>query len=392
MQRFRHALQSSLLILGWLLSSTALAQVADSTVVQRDDTREDTYLAGGTVYSLAKIAGDLVTAGGQITVENEVEGDILAAGGQITVRARVGDDVRAAGGNITLSGTVGDDAIIGAGTVIIAPTADIGGRAWLAGGNVEVHGKVGRSLRAAGAHIVIAGDIAGDVDLTAESIDILPGAVVGGSLRYSSPNEANIAPGARIAGAVARELLPARPRHERVAAGAVRFGLSVSLMLTAIVLFLLFPRASTTSARNIVESPWKSLGIGFALVAATPFAILILFATLIGAWLALIALALYLVLLLTGFLTGILCVGGFGLRLIGKDKNPTKGWHTLSIVAAFVALWIVGLVPILGGLVCFAILLFGLGGLALLIARGYVTPASATTTAPAKHARSRRRS
>lgn len=335
--------------------------------MQRDDVREDLYLAGGSVYALGNVEGDLVAAGGQIEIEKQIDGDLLAAGGAITLRGRVRDDLRAAGGNVSISGEVGDDAVVGGGRVLIAPTASVGGRAWLAGGNVEVYGRIGKALRAAGGTIVISGEVNGDVDLAGGRIEIGPGAVIAGNLNYRSRNEAHIDAGARIRGTVTRLDMPIQ-EEERAAVGVVRFGMLVSLIVAGIVLYLLFPLAATGAARALRDEPWKALGLGLALLAATPFVILLLFASLIGVWLALILMALFPVLLLAGFLTGALALGDLALAWRAKPKKTAKpgtGRRVLSIVAALVAIWIVGFIPVLGALVCLALLLFGVGGLAL---------------------------
>ena len=350
-------------------SAADLAPLTGSTVVQRQEVNEDLYLAGGSVYALAKVDGDIVAAGGNVIIESDVSGDVLAAGGNVAVRGRVDDDVRLAGGNVTLSGMIGDDALVAGGSVMLAPTATVGGRAWLTGGSVEVHGKVGKGLHAAARRVVIAGEITGDADIAAETIEIQSDAVITGRVRYRSPNEAKIDGGAKIAGGVAREEVETHRWRNAIAAGIARGAFYLNLLLTAIALYLLFPRASLNTARVIEASPWKSLGFGFAFLVATPLAILLLSLTLVGISLALIALALYFVLLFLGFLTGVLSIGDKGLELIVKDLAPTRGRRVLSIVAAFVALWIVCFIPVIGSLAIFAVLVFGLGALVLTLIR-----------------------
>jgi cytoskeletal protein CcmA (bactofilin family) len=362
--------------LSLFIPSLLQAQEAGETVVMRGTIDQDLYVAGGTVDVLADVNGDVIAGGGQVNIDNTVSGDILAGGGNVSIRARVGDDVRVAGGNITISGSVGDDLIAGGGQLLLAPSATVGGRAWLGGGNVQINGKVGKGVKAAGNHVVIAGDITGDVELYAESIDIEPGAVIRGNLTYYSREEARIANGAEITGTVKREPLgPGKEarEHARGFGYVARLALSITLMITGIVLYLLFPTASVGAARTINESPWKSLGLGFAILAATPLVVLLLCISFLGIWLGLLALAVYLMFLLLGFLTGILNIGDWGLRLIDRAKTATKGWRVLSIIAALLALWIVRFVPVLGGLLAFAILLFGLGALTLYLWRRYVS-------------------
>lgn len=357
-----------------LVASAAFGQQTGERVVLHGDVSQDSYLAGGSVQVRGKVEGDVVAAGGTVEIDSDVSEDVLAAGGTVTLRAAVGDDVRVVGGDVSIAGAVDGDAVAAGGNVVLAPTADVAGHAWLAGGEVSVHGKVGKGLRAAGGHIVVAGNIAGDAELTGRTIEIGPGAVIGGNLRYRSPNEARIDSGAKITGAVVREEMPARSVGERAASGVARVGFSVGLMLAAMALFLLFPVASINAARAINDAPWKALGIGFAVLMATPFAVLLLLVTVVGVWIALALLALYLLLLLAGFLIGVICVGDLGLRRFStKRKQPSKGWRALSIVATFVVLAIVGFFPLLGGFVCLALLLYGLGGLTLLLARRYAT-------------------
>ncbi|HEX7045011.1 MAG TPA: hypothetical protein VF203_10380 [Burkholderiales bacterium] len=376
--RTRHPLALSALLLccGFLLGSPAHAQEAGESVVKQGHFTRDLYLAGGTVEVLASVEGDVIAAGGQVTVDNTVTGDVMAAGGTVSVRARVADDVRIAGGNVTLAGSVGDHAVIAGGHVLLAPGSSVGGRAWLAGNSINVGGKIGGNLRAAGARITIAGDVGGDVVLYAESVEIASGATIRGNLTYHSRDPARIASDATIAGKVTRQRLgPSEEMREgaRAAAGAARVALYVSLTLTAIVLYLLFPKVSAGAVAALNDSPLKALGLGLALLAATPLVIVLLFASLVGVWLALTVVALYLLFLLLGFLTGVVSVGDWGLRLVGQDDRASTGLRVLSIVAAFVVLWMVRWVPVLGSLAMFALLVFGLGALTLHLWRRYVT-------------------
>jgi cytoskeletal protein CcmA (bactofilin family) len=353
---------------------------AGGTVLVQGQVGRDLYVAGGTVDVAAEVDGDVIAAGGQVTVDRDVRGDVLAAGGNVAIRARVGDDVRAAGGNVTVSGAVADEVVLGGARVLLAQSAQVGGRARLAGNTVQVAGRIDQGLKAAGTRIEISGRIAGDVELYADEIEIAPGASIGGDLVYYGREQARIAEGARIAGTVTRHRVDVGEDFgeglETVGAAA-RIGLYVSLMLTGIVLFLLFPTGSVAAARTIGAAPWAALGLGFAVLVATPFLVLLLLVSLVGVWLGLALLALYFVLLLVGFLTGILYVGDRGLRWVGRAADASKGWYLLAIVLALLVLWLVRLIPVLGTVAVFALLLFGLGATTLFLWRRYMTPRAA---------------
>jgi len=355
-----------------LLPTTALeAQEAGESVTRRGTVNEDIYLAGRTVSVDAVVHGDVLAAGGILAIGNEVTGDAMLAGGTITIRGKMHDDVRAAGGSVTLDADVGDDALLAGGNVVLMATSRVGGRAWLAGGNLEIGGHIGKELKAAGGHIVITGEVTGDATLAGEDIEIRPEAVIHGNLRYASPKEAIIDKAAKIDGNITH--LPS-PRHERGSARAgAHLGFLVTLTVTGIVLLWLFPRAATAVTNQIALAPWKSLGLGLAVLTATPLVIILLFASLAGVWLGFLLLASYLIALLCGFLVGALCAGEAGLKRMRRHAEITHGWRVAALVITLIVVGVLGLVPGLGGLVIFGMLLLGLGGLALQIYRTYTT-------------------
>ena len=350
------------------------AQEAGEAVRIQGVIAEDVYAAGGTVDVLAIVEGDVVVAGGRVTVGERITGDVMAAGGAVSLRADIGDDVRIAGGDIRLGGTVGDDAIAAGGNVTLTPDGRISGRAWFSGGRIDVAGAVGRELKAAGGRIVLSGRVTGDVEFTGRAISILDSAIIDGDLVYRSPREAEIASGAQIRGTISYEPVE-RPVMAVVAAVAgVGIVILLSLIVTGSALFLMFPRFIETAVTTIRAEPWKCLGLGLAVFAATPVVISVLFLTVIGVLPASIISALYLILLLAGFLTGGFYVGNLGLGLLGRSE-VSRAWRLWSFVVALIVLTLLGLVPLLGLLLLFVLMLLGAGVLTLGMYRAYAVRA-----------------
>jgi len=332
---------------------------------------EDVYAAGGTVDILATVAGDVVAAGGHVAVGQRVNGDVMAAGGAVSVNADVADDVRLAGGDVTISGTIGDDAIAAGGNVTLTPDSTVNGRAWFAGGRIDVAGTVGKELRATGGQIVLSGQVKGDVTLAGNVISILDGAIIDGDLVYRSPRAAEIASGAQIRGTTRYEPVE-RPTGAIVAAvaGTGIVGL-LSLIVTGSALYLLFPRFIGTAMSTIRTEPWKCLGLGLAILAATPIVISVLLFTVIG-WLPAIVIgALYLILLLAGFLTGVLYAGDLGRRVL-KRGDASRFGQLWSFAVALIVVTLLGFLPLLGTLLLFALLLAGTGSVELGLYRAYI--------------------
>ena len=365
----------SALFLGCVLAAgplLATGQQFGESVIQRGHVQEDVYLAGGSVRVLGQVDGDVSAAGGHVSIEDTVNGDVAAFGGSVELRAKIKDDARITGGDVTVHGTIGDDLLAAGGTVVVAPDARIGGRAWIAGGTLDIAGRVGKGLKAAGGEIIISGEILGDVDLIGENIEIRPGAIIHGQFNYRSPNEVRIDPGARLLGAVVQLPLEAPPGAKSGHAGARVFML-LSLLVTASVLFLLFPNFSRLTARAVREAPWQVLGLGFAVLASGPLVVILLLVSVVGLWLGLIALVLYFILLLLGYLTGVLFVADAGLQRLRRQESPGKGWVIGALAATLIALALLRLLPVIGGLVAFALLLVGLGALTRALWRRYTS-------------------
>lgn len=345
-----------------LPASLLFAQDAGERVVKSGTIEDDIYLAGGEVELLATVNGDVVVAGGQLNLEGDINGDVTAAGGMLMLRSAVADDARLAGGNVQVRGAVGDDVIAAGGRVLLGPNARVGGRAWLSGGDIRVDGDVGQELRAAGGRVTITGKVQGDVFVQAEEIAIGPTAVIMGELHTKGPREARIADGARIDGEVSHTPVevPVAPMVASLIGAALV--VLLSLIITGVVLYLIFPNFAARCTQSLRDTPWPCLGIGVAVFAATPVVILVLLVTAVGVWLALLLLAAYVILLLLGYLTGALFVGEAGLRLIGKNE-PSKAWRATGLAVALLVLIIVGLIPLLGGLIAWLVSLAGMGAL-----------------------------
>lgn len=363
----------SLIVFLLAMSSTSIfAQDAGQTIIKRGPIGHDYYGAGQSVYLGGAINGDAVIAGQRLTIDGPVSGDVLAAGESITLNGEVQDDVRAAGRLVLINAGIGDHVVAAAESLTLGPKSKVGGWAWLAGRQVEVLGQVGQDLRAAGEEVIIAGVIKGNVTVMAERVRVLDGAVIHGDLNVQSPTPPKIADGAHIMGSVKH--IP-MPKVEPVPVLKVIFivGLltTLGLMLTGIVYFLLFPHFSVQSARHIEQVPLACLGLGFLVLFFTPLVIALLFATGIGVLLGILLAAAYLLMVVSGGLTGAIYVSDVALRRLFKKAEAGKGLRVLMLIGAFVLLGLVQIIPLLGGLAVFLLSMMGIGALKYQFWRDY---------------------
>jgi len=339
--------------------SSFSAQEAGETVIKHGAVNDDYYAVGGTVDIDADIAGDVLVCGGDLSIGRYIQSDVMACGGSVNIRGEILDDVRTAGGDIFIDAIIGDDLVVAGGVIKISSVTTAGGEARLAGGDVHMAGTINKGLFITAGNIRISGTIHGDVELEGGEVQILEGALIEGNLHYKSPNEAKIHPDAKIIGNVTYEQVEWSHPHR-----AYGIFFSFTMIVAGIVLFLLFPGFTMSSAGRISADPWKSLGVGFGLLIIAPIAAVLLMSIVLGVWVGLSILALYFVALLLGFLISCFFLGDWGARLLRKDISTT-GRRVLSVTVAIILLGFIQLIPVIGGLLTFALLLLGVGATVL---------------------------
>jgi len=364
MRKSRLLSSASLIVLMLFAAFSLQAQDTGQTIIKREPIDRDFYAAGQSVHLLGPVKGDVVIAGQRLTVDGAVTGDVMGAGESVTINGNVLDDIRVAGRLVQINGTVGDHLVAAGETVTLGPSANVGSWAWLAGRQIEILGKVGKQLKVAGEEVTIAGEVGGPVTITAERVRILGDAVIQGPLRVKSPKAPEIATGAKILGDV-KYLPTPEVEHAPLAKLVLLAGLvfTLGLILTGIVYYLLFPRFSVASARNIGKAPLPSLGLGFLVLLLTPLLIIVLFSVGVGFLLGILLAAAYLLVVVSGGLTSAIYVSDVALRQLFKKPEPGKGVMVLVLLAAFVLFALVQLIPLLGSLAVFVLSVMGIGAL-----------------------------
>jgi cytoskeletal protein CcmA (bactofilin family) len=323
-------------------------------------------LGGGGVLSIPdSIPGDAIVAGGEIAFSGVAGGDFIGAGGQQELGGRIAGDVRAAGGELMLTGVVEKNVTAAGGRVEIGEGATIGGNAYLAGQNLRVAGEIDGFLRAAGQNVVLDGTIAGSVDVRSGSLRVGPGARIAGDLTYGVPPEdVVIDPGAQIAGQVIE-----RPTPEGPPIGLFRALWMIGFLVAGTVVVALFPGATSAAEASLRARPAAAFGFGLLWVIVVPLCIVAIAITGVGLPLALIIAALYLISLYLGRAVLAVWMGRWLLR--GRDR-PGRGGVVVAFLIGAIILLLLGLVPVVGGMVMIVATVLGLGALVLAFRmRGY---------------------
>ncbi len=349
--------------------------LAIATASSSDDERSvslgsDVFRAGDRVVLTENVTGDALLAGGAVTIQGSAGGDVAAAGGEVEIAGNVGEDLYVAGGRITVRGKVSGSSRIAGGEVEIADSASLEDGVTVGGGEIRVRGHIGRYLQVAGGEVRIDGRVDGDVNVSSGRLSVGPDAVISGRLTHRGPREPHVDSGAQIAGGVQHV---SERRDGRLAGrmfGAFAFVWWLGWTLVGVLLIALLPQATRAVTDHIRSRPGAAALFGLAVLCLVPIAILITAITVIGIPLAILLAFAYVLLLPLGYLASVVAIVDASLPRVRKAAPPSTLMRVGAFVLAAVVIYLVTRIAFIGGLVGFALLIVGLGGLALVARPG----------------------
>jgi cytoskeletal protein CcmA (bactofilin family) len=331
------------------------------TIAKGEVVNDDLYMGGDTLIIDGTVNGDVFAAGRNITVNGDIQGSATIAGQYITINGSVRDSVRLAGQSISINGDIGGDAVIFGQTAVIKSGASVGADLVLGASSVDVNGAIGGRIMGGGGNIIISDTVNKDVNVEVDSLIITSGAVIKGNLNYTSENEANIHQGATIEGTTTRSMPEIKEVEEKGPLSEIPGKIIGFLMtfITGLVIIFLATRRITTMSEALIRYPWYCLGWGAFLLFVTPFAIVILFITVVGVPIGLILTALYAIAIYLTIIPVSLCIGRL---IIGREKTENRRGLLLGALAiGLVILILIKLIPVVGIIIAVATALFGMG-------------------------------
>lgn len=303
------------------------------------------------------IKDNLFAFGKFINIDGNIDGDLITAGNNLELSGNIKNNIFAAGNSITIKGIIGKDVFVGATNVYVEKDAIIEGDLIVGTNTLVVEGIVKGNIRAGAKSIKINSLVEKNVYLNVENLSIGAEAKINGDVIYTSAKEANIDPASLINGKIERkQVTVSNTKKNKIHSFVLSF---FGTLIVGVVLLTLLTKKIDSLSENIKNKFWLNLLIGFVALIVTPFIALILLISLVGTPLALIIIALYAFLIYASKIF----VGIYIGKLILKDK-----WHPLaSMTLGVFLIYIVSILPFIGGLVSFIVILLGLGAGTFLI-------------------------
>ena len=314
----------------------------------------------------AQDGGAVTRTGGTVVIgpDETIDGDLSITAGTAIVQGTVNGDLSVVGGDVLIAGTVNGDVDAIGGSVRI--TGDVSGSVSGTSGNLFVGegGQIGGNLDYASGNVVIDGTIDGDATVGAGAITLADNAVVNGDFEYDA-DSFDRAPGAEVTGQIIRNPNLVSAPGMVIPEGTFSiFGFLSNLLLGALLL-LLFPVFTVGLADRVEHDPIISGGVGLLMLIVVPLALVLLAITVVGIPISILGALLFALVLWVAYVLGSYAVGDWLLSLVDTESR----W--LALFVGLLAVAVVNLVPIVGGLVSFVVLLLGLGAFTLGLRRSY---------------------
>ena len=301
------------------------------------------------------VNSSLFAAGETVDVNATVNGNSFVAGNKVKMTGSH-DSIFTAGQNVTLDEIYTKDAFV-AGQEISVDSSKVRDL-FVAGDTVKISSDIERNIYGAASTITINSFIGGDVYVAAEKIKIGENAIISGTLKYPSDAEITIADEAQIAKKVTYTSTSTTTTKTTNYATIIVAKISsfLRLLIAGIVLLFGYNKLFKEIDKEKFDANVivKTSVTGLVTLIVLPIIAIIIMCTGIGLSVALISLVAYFVLI---YLSSIVTAYYFGNKYL-KAKIDNQ---YLLLTASLACLFIIKLIPYIGGLVGFVSLCFGLG-------------------------------
>lgn len=355
------------------------AEKGNAVYVGETKTIEGNYFAAGTNVTIdGHVTGDVFCAAQSIVINGTVDGDVICAGQSVSINGKIGGNLRSAASDINIRGTIDRNISVAGANVNVEKSGRIGWDALIAAANVQMRGELGRSLHGAGANYILGGKIAGNVDLYLDSnqknqnneLNIDETAEIGGQLNYTSISDAKISEQAKITGEVVHKEFPItkdKKSKDSGKAGFLLIGL-ISALIVGMILTKYWRSPILEITSSMAKKFWPTIGWGLLVIIVTPIIALLLAISIVGARLALIIFSAWMFIMM---FSKILSAIAIGIILVKKYWQSKKDSLTSAMVTGIIISWLVFYIPVIGTLVSFVAVWWGMGGSVMYLKKMY---------------------
>jgi len=366
-------------VMGAIICSLAIPPIASAaerehgkpnyTLPAGEVVKTDLFVAADRTQINGEVDGDLIVFSHSVTVNGHITGDILGFAAELTVNGRVDGNVRAFAQTIVISSNIGKNVMVFGSEMNLRDTANVGGTITLFTGDTELNGRVSGDLLGFGGHFDVNGFLGHDVKVQSDTLSIGANAEIKGQTKFEGTREAEVSPSAKLGSPVEFTLKKRNPERNYSSA---RFYWHQTLLWGAsfvfgLVVLLLAPGFFFDTERACRKVP-QSIGLGLLFFFATPIIAIIVCITIVGLGVGISTLLLWAIAI---YAAQVFVGSWLGERILGEGVGvgPALGRLALGLLI----LRAVHMLPHIGGLVAFLVMVWGMGAMTLALYR-YMRP------------------
>ncbi|MBZ5535776.1 MAG: zf-HC2 domain-containing protein [Acidobacteriia bacterium] len=352
----------AVMLLMLVIPGLALERRSDKATVMvgSGETINDNLLAtGDTVMVDGVVNGDLIVFARRVEIHGTVKGDFVRFAQRTDISGNVEGNLYGFSQSLNLTGHVARNIYSWIQSLRMDPQATVGGDMVVGCDDLSLEGKVTHSVWVFSGAADIRGNVGHDLSFFGGKLNLFPPASVGGNLTAHVQKSTNvhIAPGVAVGGKTETILNVHKSRFARRGF----YFWEVVKLLGALLLGWLFCAIAPKFFQSTVRaagSLGRSLGLGFAVLVATPIAVIIACITLMGLPLGLLLLMFY----AASMYFAKIFVGTFLGRTLLRTTSETTSQTILAMVLGLVILLIVFELPYgIGAILHLAVFCLGLG-------------------------------
>jgi cytoskeletal protein CcmA (bactofilin family) len=317
------------------------------------------------------VNGDLIVFSDSVTVNGHVKGDILVFSQELRLNGTVDGNLRGACHSLVLNGSVAKNASVFTQNLDMDGKAVIGGSLIAVSGDTELDGRIGGDLLAFGDSFTIDGSAGHDARIRAQRLTIGSNAEIKGSTTYSGSRQPDVSSGAKLASPIEATIGRPGPNYSsprfywhQVLFWGIAFVFGLMTLLLAPGFFFDVAAASKRIG--------PSMGWGALVLIVTPIAAIISCLTIVGVGVGIFALLWYLIAL---YASQIYVGAWLGETMLGWSAGVGAAVGRLALGLAVIRLAMI--VPLVGLLVHFVVIIWGMGAVAMAVQRRMRHPVAA---------------
>ena len=334
-------------------------------IVSADSTRID-----------GDVDGDLIAFSRSVTVNGHVKGDVIAFSQELRVNGPVDGNVRAFVQMLQLNSTVGRNVMAWAGDVNLDENAKVGGTMTLGAGHAELRGALTGDLLAFLGDLDINGSLGRNAMIRGGHLSIGPNAVIAGQTKAMLRQQPDVSSSAKLGSPI--EVTIQKHEHGPMYSSGryyvhqcLKWGASFLFGLVLLFLMPVFFFEAVSSCNKTAPA----IGFGVLFLFAMPIAALIACITVVGLGVGITSFMLWLI---TIYAAQVFVGAWLGEKILGTGAGAGAALGRLAL--GLVILRVLGMLPFLGGWISFAVVVWGMGAVALAVYK-HLRPQIATTAA-----------